>query len=1406
MNSQKYFITLFISLAVLVLASTHASVFAKSEKERATDNDRQRYIITFMDPPLAAYDGRALDTPERGSAKTQLAATAGQLNAKGKLDIDSVASAQYIEFLDERFEAFQGEAALRLGRQLPAVHRYRLATNGFATALTREEASALRDIPGVRSVMIDEVQKLHTDSGPAWIGADALFNGEAGYPATGGEGVVVGVFDTGVNWDHPSFTDPGEGLPSGSGLWDHVNPYGTELGLCDQTEVLCNDKLVGVYDLVEDDPDTPETEENNNGKDNGGHGSHVMSVVAGNPTDVTLNGIPARISGVAPNANLISYRVCYIADEADPDDDGCQSSAILAAIDQAIADEVDVVNHSIGGSAHHPWLTFTTTYAFLNLRGAGIYAVTSAGNAGPGAETIGSPANAPWMMAVGAATHDRVFASVVENLSGGDTTPPGPLVGESENEGIGLTKIVHAKDYGFPLCGDGNAESGLSCDDNTGVSNPFTPGTFNGEIVVCDRGKYGRVEKGKNLMLAGAGGYILANTDSWGESTYLDDLCLPSAHIGLSDADKLRTWLDSGENHQGSISGFTIVNTPEAGDIVASFSSRGPAEFPVEDLVKPEVIAPGVDILGASSIANNYTFLNGTSFASPHVAGAAALVKSVHSDWTPPMIHSALVTTATPELAIDYNNTPALIDKVGAGRPRLDQAVNAGLYLDISRADFSSADPRRNGDPKNLNLPGLVDAACVNSCEITRTVTDMAGGGSWTAVVEGLQEGVVASVTPSSFSLAPGASQSLTVNVDVSQVELVGEWAYGQLKLSSDGLPDTVLPLAVYGSGGVLPEAWVINSDEISGWQEFTLSDLVAMPDATYVTGGLVAPTETTESLVQDPSDSPYDGPEGIMTVWHEVPPDTLWFFAETPEFSTRPSDERPDVDLYVGRDTNQNGKADEGEEICASTSPTEVEFCDFFFPEAGDYWVIAQNWAIYQPGTQVEDITVNSAVLGKNTISRLTATGAGITPGTEEQTVRLSWDNVSAAPGTQLIGAVGIGTRRESPANIGIIPVSFNKTAVDNPKTLVLMNGVERGLTLAAGATHERMVLDIPAGVSELTVSTEVSGEAEGMNEALSMALYRMDFDGAFVAAPFARNPDTSGDPVDSTTGTNIAGPSLTLTDLASGRWYVVLTNASEEAADIKVRANMTFSGEPIPLSAGLWQPSTRPELSQGFDYNVSGDYRAFLWYTYDEDGKPAWYLAAGPAPQGNVWVAELERFTNDGTLQQSTPVGHVSITMLSEAENIFSFVLFGEEGTDKMTPTSPPLCPTVNDTKMSYTGLWSRPVVGVGGSSVLVNEGTQGYLHYIYDSEGQPVWLLGANVNDGLPQAEIPLQQFSGYCAVCSGPAPTAREVGLFTLDYTNEGSAGWNLNYVLAEPLSGSIDRSDDVIKLTTPLVCQ
>ena len=1386
-------------IAVLAATSLTAPVLAKSAGTVNEADGKKRYIVILQDPPLATYDGQIIHTPERDIDTMRLSATSNRMTGARKLNVRAPASKKYLKFLDERFENFRGESTLRLGRQIKPTHRYRNAVNGFATELSESEVEALRDMPGVRSVLFDEVHKLETDSGPNWLGADRIYDGSAGpFSPSGGENIVVGIIDSGVNWDHNSFVDPGEG---GSPGYDHVNPYVFQKGLCSKGTVLCNDKLVGVYDFVEDDSSTDEIEESTDGKDNSGHGSHVASIAVGNPLNVTLNGVPTVVAGVAPNANIISYRVCFIGDPVDQDDDGCQTSAIFSAIEQAIEDEVDVVNYSIGSDEADPWRNGTTSLAFLNLRAAGIFVATSAGNAGPNSGTIGSPANAPWITAVGNATHDRVFASAVENLSGGDTPPPNFLIGASFTDGIGVRRIVHAKDFGNALCGIGEPQSEPDCAGNTGVSNPFGPGTFNGEIVVCDRGTYGRVEKGKNLQLSGAGGYILANTEAsnleLGDTVVADDHCLPATHLNLDDGEKLRAWLGSGTTHQGSLSGFSIVHIDEAGDQVAHSSSRGPGLPPIQNVLKPDLIAPGTEILGASSVDNNFAFLTGTSMSSPHVAGGAALLKSVHPDWTPSMIASVVLMTATPELAIDTDGSAATTFERGAGRPRLDQAVNAGLYLNETESDFLAADPGIGGNPRDLNLPGLVDTACRNNCVFQRTVTDLVGGATWSSSATGFVDGVSATVSPADFTLSNNASRELTITIDLSQSELVGAWVYGEVRLSSIGLPDAVFPVAVFADGGDLPFEWKINTNDTSGWQEFELSGLAAMPDATFTSGGLVEPTRTVMQLSQDPTDDdPYDGGEGVMTILQTVPAGSLWLHTQVlPSTSA-------DIDLFVGLDTNGDGKAQESEELCTSTSPTNIEFCDLFTPAAGQYWVLVQNWE----ATNVQDsVTLKSAVVSNDTASPLSASGSGIVPMNASQKIRVSWDDVSAIPGKELMGAVGIGTRRETPNNIGIIPVSFTKTGVAQPETLVLMNGIDRGLTIGAGGTHDRMFFDIPPGTDTFTVSTS---ENTGQSSALQMELYRVGFDSAFTDAPFVAAADTSGTPLASASGSADNGPSVTVTgaNAVPGRWFAVLKNTGSASADIQIRADISFSGTPVPLRSGLWQATSRPDLNQGYDYSATGGYRAFLWYTYDDDGNPAWYLASGPEPAGNIWVAELLRFTNDGTLQQSTPVGHVSITLLAEDDSIFSFVLFGENGSDRERPSLPPVCPVFDGTQRSYNGLWSRTAEGVGGATVVVNDVSQAFVHYIYDGSGRPVWLIGAPNPQSATSREAPLLQFKGFCAACSEQAITIETVGLFTRDFTSESSMTWNLDYVLNPPLSGSVDRSDDTIKLTAPVACQ
>jgi len=898
----------------------------------------QRYIVELRDPPLALYADRLTLSANRLEASASLAAKAG---GSGKLDMQAAANRDYLEFIAARQDDFIMEAAGLLARQLDPVRRYRVAANAIAVDLTPVEAAALAASPQLKSLRPDVRYRLETDAGPEWIGAGAIWDGSAGFPDTGGEGIVVGVIDSGVNWDHPSFEDPAlDG-------YAHSNPLGSRLGLCSDPEVSCNNKLIGVYDFVEDDPATGDVvEEYTKGRDNDGHGSHVASTTVGNRLNVSLNdNANTTLSGVAPRANLVTYRVCHVGEPAGPDSGGCMSTAILAAIDQAIQDGVDIINYSIGAEADNPWLSTIST-AFLSARGAGIFVVTSAGNDGPNPGTVGAPANAPWMVAVGNATHDRVFGSIVQNLSGGDTTPPGDMIGASLTGGTGKLVIVHARDYGFALCGEGEPELQAACEDNNGLSNPWAgQKPFNGEIVVCDRGTYGRVEKGKNVLLAGAGGYILANDEEFGESIVSDEHCLPASHIGKQDGDALRTWLASGSGHGGSISGFTLTRQDRFGDQVNQSSARGPAMAPVEDTLKPNLIAPGTSILAASDQGEEFRILTGTSMASPHVAGAAALLKSVHPDWSPSQLASAIETTATAELATVGGLQAASPRERGAGRPQLGDAANAGLYLNVTASQFAQANPSSGGDPGSLNLPGLVESRCQRSCTFSRRVTDQMGGGSWTASAVDFPPGVDVAVTPSSFNLGNGGSQTLTVSVNLERSEIVGEWIDGRIRLSAGGSPDQFLTVSVFAYGGTLPAGWSITDDRNGGWKLNTLSGLAAMPDATFVSGGLQPAEQTTGVLAEDPTNGdPYDGGEGVLTRWHELPEGGLWLHAETLQSTAE------DLDLFVGRDDNGNGIAEAFEELCSSTTPEDLERCNLYDLEAGNYWIIVQNWSGTEP------------------------------------------------------------------------------------------------------------------------------------------------------------------------------------------------------------------------------------------------------------------------------------------------------------------------------------------------------------------------------------------------------------------------------------------------------------------------
>ncbi len=787
---NRRLITLFVILlaAAVALPSSAQATAGPSLLQRGdgfttsppmSGDEMDTYIVVFQAPPLATYQGGVAG----------LGATNPEALGETMLDPSSPSSQAYLSYLDSYQDARLAAMEAAFGRTVSVNFRYQAALNGVSVAISGDEAALAAALPEVVHVERQSYLELLTDRGPAWIEAEGIWDGSttSGLPGTKGEGVVVGIIDTGINTDHPAFADigPVDG-------YDHSNPRVVHYGLCAPLNpLLCNDKLIGLYDFTGTGPE-----------DDVLHGSHVASTVAGNVLDATYTAptasYSATISGVAPHANIISYKVCSSFNF--PELGSCPIDALIAGIDQATFDVVDVINFSIGGAGFDPW-TDPLAQAFFGARSAGIFAATSAGNAGPGPGTVGRPANAPWITSVAASTHDRFLANALVGMSGGAGAPPADIAGKSFTSGYGPAPIAYAGDYGDALC--------LS---------PFAAGTWtNGEIVVCDRGTNGRAEKAANAAAGGAGGYVLANDAASGGAVVADSYVIPGVHISYSDGLALKAWLAGGSGHTASIAGTDILIGPEHGDVMAGFSSRGPNAAP--DVLKPDVTAPGVDILAAFHTPDpanpgpdEYGIISGTSMSSPHVAGAGALLRALHPDWTPDQIKSALMTTAfttpaggkevQPVLKED-GATPADPFDMGAGRIDLSQAGQAGLLLDELVVNYQSASPDLGGDPTSLNLPSIANSACDETCSWTRNLEGAAAGPvTWTTAVQSGGD-MALSVSPTSFTLSPEQTQAIQIHADVTAVQPKGSWVFGEITLipNDPTVPQAHLPVAVFAAG-----------------------------------------------------------------------------------------------------------------------------------------------------------------------------------------------------------------------------------------------------------------------------------------------------------------------------------------------------------------------------------------------------------------------------------------------------------------------------------------------------------------------------------------------------------------------------------------------------------------------------
>ncbi|SDX27826.1 PA domain-containing protein [Lysobacter enzymogenes] len=775
-------------------ASQSAAVGGAPAPQRAAADTRaDRFLVLYDEAPLSVYNGEVagLAAPQRlagaQNANSDAASIAG--GGTARIDLRSAQASKYLSYLDGAQRNHERGINAALGRTLKVERRLRHAVNGVVTQMSASEAARVAKLPGVALVEAYHEYPVATDVGPALIGAPELWNAKPG--RWRGEGVVVGILDTGINFGSPAFAaidDTG---------YRHRNPNGAGnyLGTCAPggvDEGRCNDKLIGGWDFVCGEPagacDVPGIREEPGFGDTNGHGSHTASTAAGNAWTANFKGRNIRISGVAPHANIVAYDICYT--NIATGQGLCPNVSAVAAIDQAIADGVDVINYSIGGGAN-PWGE-AVSLAFLNAADAGIFIATSAGNSGPGPSTTGH--RQPWTSTTAATTHGRGdFASLLQITGPGSV--PSDLQAIQLIEGSGGVALSASIPPSTPVRISARIDS---ADDGCAG---FAPGAFAGAIAVVRRGTCNFSVKANNATAAGAIAVVIANNQVTSATPSVPGTTVPVFLAAQDDSNALRDFAAGNGNVSTGGIGYPPTPIPNTPDVLAAFSSRGPATG--LNLIKPDVAAPGVSVLAVlagttiGGSENLVGLLSGTSMASPHQAGAAALLRQARPDWTAAEIKSALMMTAKQEVFREDGVTQADPFDTGSGRIQVDQAVNAGLVLNETTARYQAADPAAGGDPATLNLASMEQSACTNACTFKRSFRHAQRPAElWLAQVQGV-DGIA---FPPVFASVRGSNTPINVIVLSRKYAADGSWHFGQLQLKpllSRKSPTLHLPIAV---------------------------------------------------------------------------------------------------------------------------------------------------------------------------------------------------------------------------------------------------------------------------------------------------------------------------------------------------------------------------------------------------------------------------------------------------------------------------------------------------------------------------------------------------------------------------------------------------------------------------------
>ncbi|KAI3982338.1 hypothetical protein MKX01_037871 [Papaver californicum] len=574
--------------------------------------------------------------------------------------------------------------------RLSLVHTYNHGFKGFSAVLTEKEAAVLSDHGEIVSIFADTTLELHTTRSWDFLESQSGIRLNHQYPLdASGEDVIIGIIDTGIWPESPSFNDYGIGkIPS---RWKGVCMEGSDFKKSD-----CNRKLIGARyygsreDMIRPESNTNKTLKSHAGspRDSVGHGTHTASTAAGSiVANASYYGLGhGTAKGGSPSSRLAIYKACSLA--------GCSGATILKAMDDAIKDGVDIISISIGVSSiiQSDFLNDPIAIGAFHANEKGIMVVCAGGNDGPDAFTVVN--SAPWIMTVAASNIDRAFRSNVV-LGNGHIY---------HGSGINFSNMTLSKTY--PIAFGGDVASTMT--PLSEASNCY-PGSLDlkkaaGKIIVCVNTDPMVSRRIKKLIVesAHAKGIILINEAEKGEP--FDSGVFPFSEMGDVDGAEILKYINSTKDSTATILPTIEVPKVKPAPVVASFSSRGPGGL-TETILKPDVAAPGVAILAAmipptekgsvppGKRPSGFAIKSGTSMACPHVAGAAALIKSVHSDWSNSMIKSALMTTAITsnnigKLLTNSSNAFASPHEVGAGEMSPLRALNPGLVFETTTKDY----------------------------------------------------------------------------------------------------------------------------------------------------------------------------------------------------------------------------------------------------------------------------------------------------------------------------------------------------------------------------------------------------------------------------------------------------------------------------------------------------------------------------------------------------------------------------------------------------------------------------------------------------------------------------------------------------------------------------------------------